>query len=63
MGFPLSAESIMASLCLSFVCIDFNVLDPGCVITMVRVVMEFFNTVCKLTIQLISQYLYKDIFY
>ena len=32
MEFPLSAEAIMASLCLSFVCIDFNVLVSGCVL-------------------------------
>ena len=32
MEFPLSAEAIMASLCLSFVCTDFSILESGCVL-------------------------------
>ena len=32
MEYNLSAEAIMASLCLSFASIDFNVLDSGCVL-------------------------------
>jgi len=49
MEFPLSAEAIMASLCLGFAFIDFNVLDSVCVLLRgFELLGSFFNTVCYL---------------